>query len=117
MKTKTKVIVILVIALIFFGTAFYRDFLLRCKYFNTSIEGKVTDIRFDSKKLAVVRMNDNDQWIYLGTDIRYEISINIGDSIYKIERNYNPILVKEGKKYDIGSKRVLSRFLKYCKCN
>jgi hypothetical protein len=119
MKTKTKVIIILItaVALAFYGIALYKDFLSRCQYFNRSLAGRVTDIRLDEKKLAEIKLNENELWIYLGTNISYQISINKGDSIYKKSRDYEAILVKDGKSYNISSKRVIAKYFKYCRCD
>ena len=115
MKRKNIWIIILVTALVFYGSALYKDFLSRCDYYNRSIIGKVADLRFTEKKLAVIHLNNNDQWIHLSTNVRYEIHIEKGDSIYKKSRDYEIFLIKNGEKYNISSKWKIAKYFKYCK--
>ena len=117
MKKVVIVVFILTSAIIFYGSAFYKDFLMRCEYFNSSICGRVNEIRFTEQKLVEIKLNNKEDWLYLGTNVIYKINIDIGDSIYKKSRNYEILLVKNGKKFNISSKRKAGKYLKYCRCN
>lgn len=116
MKKKTIILIILIIAIPFYGFFFYRDFLSRCDFYNRSIIGKVVDLRYTDKNLAVIKININDQWIHLSTNIEYEIKINKGDSIFKKSRDYRTFIIKNGKKYNISAEWGMTNFFKYCKC-
>jgi|WetSurMetagenome_2_1015567.scaffolds.fasta_scaffold601072_1 hypothetical protein len=116
MKKKVLISLILLTAIIFFGTAYYKHITFLCNFFNTTAIGTVSDIRYNTQKLVEIKLNSNENWIYLGANITYDVKIEKGDSIYKRSRDYKSILIKNNQRYDISSERKVIKLLKYCKC-
>ncbi len=116
MKKNIIISIILITVLLFFGIVFYRHFTNLCEYFNSSASGMITDLKYNTQSLVEIKLNNSKEWVYLGTNIVYDVVIEKGDSIYKRNRNYETILIKNGKSYDISSKRIIAKYFKYCKC-
>lgn len=117
MKKNIILSLVLITVILFFGTVIYQHFINLCEYFNSSASGKITDLKYNTQSLVEIKLNNGKEWVYLGTNIVYEVVIEKGDSIYKKNGDYKTILVKNGKSYDISSKRAISKFFKYCSCN
>jgi hypothetical protein len=117
MKKKIIISLILITTFLFFGTVFYKHFTNLCEYFNSSATGIITDLRYNTQTLVEIKLNNSKDWVYLGTNIVYDVAIEKGDSIYKKSRDYETILVKNGKSFYISSKRVITKYFKYCRCN
>lgn len=117
---RNKIFIITVVSIIiitFFGIGIYNDIKSRCIYYNRSFSGKISEIEYDEKKFVQIKFKDSTNWLYLGSNITYDIDIEIGDSISKDSQSYKTLLHKYGKVYDISSKREEAKYFNfYCRC-
>jgi hypothetical protein len=112
---KVWIIVFLIISVIlFFGTAFYKDFVSRCTFFNEPIKGRIDELRINRQNLAEIKLHDG-SWFYLGTNISYDIPILKGDSIIKEKGSFKTLLIKNSMPFDISSNRTSSVYFKFCR--
>jgi|WetSurMetagenome_2_1015567.scaffolds.fasta_scaffold50752_4 hypothetical protein len=111
-----KFFIVVLIIIIFWGVFFYKDFKLRCDYYYSSFYGKVSEIKYTEQKTISFKINKEADWIYLGTDIKYDIDIAVGDTLMKNNNDYNVILKKGKMVYNITSDRKFEKWSKYCKC-
>jgi hypothetical protein len=111
-----KFIVTVLFVLIFFGFFIYKDFKSRCDFFYNPIIGRVSEMKFTRQKTLSVKIDNSLEWIYLGTNINYNINIEIGDSLLKKKNNFEIILLKNKELYNITSKRKFEKWSKYCGC-
>lgn len=117
MKKYVIISLALIAVFLFFGTVFYQHFTNLCEYFNSSASGRITDLKYNTQSLIDIKLNNSKEWVYLGTNIVYDVAIEKGDSIYKKRGDYETILVKNGESYDISSKRIIAKYFKYCRCD
>lgn len=111
-----KIFIIVLIALFFFGVFFYKDFKKRCDYYYSSFHGKILELKYTEQKTIAFKINMEEEWIYLGSNVKYDINIEVGDTLIKKSNDYIVILLKDGMKYNIASERKVEKWIKYCKC-
>ncbi len=115
-KNMKKLLVIIVIVMCFFALFSYKDFRLRCEYFNCSFEGVILALKYTNQKTVVFKTESKEEWIYLGTEVKYELPIETGDTLIKRSKDYNVYLVKDGIVHNIRSDRNFEKWAKYCNC-
>jgi hypothetical protein len=115
MKKKIIISMILLTVTIFFASEFYNNLKYLCEYINTNANGRIIDLRYNTQTLIEIKLNTGSDWIYLGTDVTYDIKIEKGDSICKKIGDYKTILVKNSKSYNISSERYILKYLN-CDC-
>ena len=117
MKQKQTILIvaIVVIVIVFFGSAFYKDFKLRCKFYCSPLHGRIKEKKYSEQNHIKVLIGED--WIFLGTNIQWDANINVGDSIAKDANSYTTKLIKDGKELDISTERSDVLLKKYCGCN
>lgn len=111
-----KILFISIIVISFYGIFFYKEFKRRCDFYYSSFRGKIVDLTYTEQSTVAFKFNMNDDWTYLGTQIKYDIAVEIGDSLIKKANDNYIFLIKNGIKYDITTGRKAEKYLKYCNC-
>ncbi len=113
---KNKLLIVIIIILIFFGFDIKKSLKMRCEYYTSSIQGRIIEIKYTQRSTVAVKVTKDDEWYYLGTEVKYDIPIEVGDSLIKISSDYNVYLFKNGVSYNIRSDRNFEKWAKYCNC-
>lgn len=117
MKKKVVISLAMIAVVLLLGTVLYQHFTNLCEYLNSSVSGRITDLKYNTQSLIEIKLNNSKEWVYLGTNIVYDVAIEKGDSICKKRGNYETILVKNEKSYNISSKRIMTKYFKCCHCD
>jgi len=111
-----KLLSFIIIIIIFFGFDMKKSLRMRCEYFNSSIQGRIIEVKYTQRSTVAVKVIKEDEWYYLGTEVKYDIPIEAGDSLIKKSSDYNVYLFKNGISYNIRSDRNFEKWAKYCNC-
>jgi hypothetical protein len=89
---------------------------MRCEYYTSSIQGRIIEIKSTQRSTIAVRVTKEDKWYYLGTEVKYDIPIEVGDSLVKKSNDYNLFIIKKGIIHNIRSDRNFEKWARYCNC-
>ena len=113
---KKKLLIVIIIILTFFGFDIKKGLRMRCEYFNNSFQGRIIELKYTERSTIAVKGTKEKEWYYLGTEVKYDIPIEMGDSLVKLSNDYNIFLIKNGIVYNIRSDRNFEKWAKYCNC-
>lgn len=105
MKKLIISLVLLIIIISFLLPFFIKGLKNRCDYYCNSFNGRIIEIKYGSRGFPAIRLNNNDNWIYFGTDINVGIELFVDDSIVKKSRSFDVYIIRSNNEINISSNR------------
>jgi len=105
MKKLIISLVFLIIIISFLLPFFIKGSKIRCDYFCNSFNGRITEVKYGSRGFPAIRLNNNENWIYFGTDINVSIELFVDDSIVKKSKSFDVYIIRSNREINISSNR------------
>lgn len=117
MSRGISISIIILVIVVFFGTTIIKDYQKKCDYFCSSIFGTIEEHRLTKQGIHVIKLKQDEDWIYLQPNVSIDSKLKVGDTIKKDVGDFDIyIFVDEAPKL-ISTSRNNGSYQKLCKCN